>query len=303
MNESMHKFMRVGIIHFMVYPETMRGDGPIAETVRKIALDDYFDAIEVTWIRDDRVRAQVKKILDTAHMSVAFGGQPMLLTSDLNVNDLNEEKRLKAVETLKKGIDQAYELGAEGFGFLSGRYDESRKEEAYHALLKSTRELCDYAKSKGSLRIVHEIFDCDIDKKSLIGPAELAKRYAEDIRKDYDNFGLMVDLSHIPMLRVTTEEAILPIKDYIVHAHMGNCVIKDPKLPAYGDLHPRFGFPDSENDVDQLVEYLRVLKNIGFLNEKNPPIVSFEVKPFGDEDPDLVVANAKRVLNIAWSRV
>jgi len=52
------------------------------------------------------------------------------------------------------------------------------------------------------------------------------------------------------MLRVTTEEAILPIKDYIVHAHMGNCVIKDPKLPAYGDLHPRFGFPDSENDVD-----------------------------------------------------
>jgi len=197
MNESMHKFMRVGIIHFMVYPETMRGDGPIAETVRKIALDDYFDAIEVTWIRDDRVRAQVKKILDTAHMSVAFGGQPMLLTSDLNVNDLNEEKRLKAVETLKKGIDQAYELGAEGFGFLSGRYDESRKEEAYHALLKSTRELCDYAKSKGSLRIVHEIFDCDIDKKSLIGPAELAKRYAEDIRKDYDNFGLMVDLSHI----------------------------------------------------------------------------------------------------------
>lgn len=126
MNESMHKFMRVGIIHFMVYPETMRGDGPIAETVRKIALDDYFDAIEVTWIRDDRVRAQVKKILDTAHMSVAFGGQPMLLTSDLNVNDLNEEKRLKAVETLKKGIDQAYELGAEGFGFLSGRYEIGR---------------------------------------------------------------------------------------------------------------------------------------------------------------------------------
>lgn len=113
----------------------------------------------------------------------------------------------------------------------------------------------------------------------------------------------MVDLSHIPMLRETIEEAIIPIKDYIVHAHMGNCVIKDPKLPAYGDLHPRFGFPDSENDVEQLTEYLRVLRKIGFINEENPPIVSFEVKPFGDEDPDLVIANAKRVLNIAWSRV
>jgi hypothetical protein len=51
------------------------------------------------------------------------------------------------------------------------------------------------------------------------------------------------------------------------------------------------------------VEFLRVLKGIGFLNEKNPPIVSFEVKPFGDEDPDIVVANAKRTLNRAWALV
>lgn len=303
MVESMHKFMRVGLIHFMAYPETMKGEGPVVETVRKVALDDYFDAIEVTWIKDDEARARVKKILDTAHMSVAFGGQPMLLTTGLNINDLNEEGRQKAVETLKKGIDQAYELGAEGFAFLSGKYEESKKEEAYQALIKSTKELCSYAESKGNLRIVHEIFDYDVDKKSLIGPAHLARRYAEDIRKEYDNFGLMVDLSHIPMLRETVHESILPIKDYLVHAHMGNCVIKDSKLPAYGDLHPRFGFPNSENDVDQLVEFLRVLKDIGFLNEEKPPIVSFEVKPFGDEDPDLVVANAKRVLNIAWSRV
>ena len=82
----------------------------------------------------------------------------------------------------------------------------------------------------------------------------LAKRYAEEIRAEYDNFGLMVDLSHIPLLHETIEESLLPIKDYIIHAHMGNCVVKDPDLPAYGDAHPRFGFPGSENDVDELVE-------------------------------------------------
>jgi len=42
---------------------------------------------------------------------------------------------------------------------------------------------------------------------------------------------------------------------------------------------------------------------IGFINEKSRPIVSFEVKPWGDEDPDIVIANAKRVLDLAWSRV
>jgi hypothetical protein len=84
---------------------------------------------------------------------------------------------------------------------------------------------------------------------------------------------------------------------------MGNCVVKDPSLPAYGDAHPRFGFPGGENDVEELIGYLKVLKQIGFLNETNPPIVSFEVKPVGDEDPEVVVANAKRTLNLAWSRV
>ena len=38
-------------------------------------------------------------------------------------------------------------------------------------------------------------------------------------------------------------------------------------------------------------------------NKEKRPIVSFEVKPFADEDPDLVVANAKRVLNRAWDKV
>lgn len=303
MNESMHKYMKVGLIHFMAYPEVMKGEGPIEETLKKIALDDYFDAVEIAWIKDAETRKRAKKILDTAHMTVAYAGQPRLLTTGLNINDLNEEGRKAAVATLKEGIDEAYEMGAVGFAFLSGKYPEDKKEKAYEALIESTRELCEYAKSKGEIKIVHEVFDYAIDKRSLIGPAHLAKRYAEDIRKDYDNFGLMVDLSHLPLIGESSEEAILPIRDFLVHAHMGNCVVKDPSMPAYGDKHPRFGFPNGENDVEELAEYLRVLLYIGFLNEDNPPIVSFEVQGWKDEDPDLVVANAKRVLNQAWAKV
>ncbi|MDP2269056.1 MAG: sugar phosphate isomerase/epimerase [Deltaproteobacteria bacterium] len=303
MNESMYKYMKVGLIHFMAYPETMKGEGPIVESVRKIACDAYFNAIEISWIKDARTREEVKRILAASHLTVAYGGQPRLLTTGLNINDTDEEGRLNAVATLKEGIDEASELGAVGFAFLSGKYEESRKEEAYRALIKSTRDLCAYAKSKGNIKIVHEIFDYDIDKKSLVGPAELAKRYAEEIRREYDNFGLMVDLSHLPLIRETATEAILPVKDYLVHAHIGNCVVKSPDLPAYGDTHPRFGFPGGENDVDEVAKFLKVLLQIGFLNEKNPPIVSFEVKPFGDEDSEIVIANAKRTLNMAWSKV
>jgi sugar phosphate isomerase/epimerase len=295
--------MKVGLIHFMAYPSTIRGEGPILETIRKIAVDDYFSAIEITWIKDREVREKVKKMLDSSHLRVAYGGQPRLLTTGMNINDLNEEGRQAALNNLKEGIDEAYEMGATGFAFLSGKYVEETKEESYQALVNSTKELCTYAASKGAMRVALEVFDYDIAKKSLIGPAPLALRFAKEIKAEHDNFGLMLDLSHIPMIYETIEEAVLPVKDYMIHAHIGNCVIKSPELPAYGDEHPRFGFPNGENDVEQVTQFLRLLLKIGFLNEVNPPIVSFEVKPVGDEDPDIVVANAKRTLNEAWAKV
>lgn len=303
MNESIHKYMKVGLVHFMAYPGVIKGDGPIVETVKKIALDDYFEVIETTWIKDPEIRKQVKRIVETAHLELAYAGMPRQKITRQNINDLNEDLRLEALANLREGIDEAYEMGAQGFAFMSGKYSEDKKEEAYQALVKSTKELCAYAKSKGNMKIALEVFDYDIENYSLIGPVALAKRYAEEVRREYHNFGLMVDLSHLPQLRETPEESLIPVKDYIIHAHAGNAVVRDKSNPAYGDAHPRFGFPGSENDIDQLVAYLRVLLSIGYLNKKNRPIVSLEVKPIGDEDSDLVIANAKRVMNLAWDRV
>lgn len=303
MDKSFRKYMKVGIILHMAYDGLATGEGPILECLKKIATDDYFEAVEVTQIKDDNVRRSARDMIKCAHMTVAYGGQPRILTTGMNINDLDEEKRCKAVESLKKGIDEAYELEAAGFSFLAGKYEEQTKNESFDALLKSTRELCEYSKSKGDMPVVLEVFDYDIDKKSLIGPVDLAKRYAEEITKEYDNFGLMVDLSHIPMLHESIEESILPISKYIKHAHMGNTVIKDSSMPAYGDQHPRFGFPNSQNDVKELADYLRLLLKINFLNEENRPIVSFEVKPYGNEDSELIIANAKRTLNLAWELV
>jgi sugar phosphate isomerase/epimerase len=303
MTESMYGYFKAGLIHFMAYPDTIRGEGPIQETVERVAEDDYFNAIEITHIKDAHVRQSVKSILNTSGMTVAFGAQPQLMNSGYNINDVDEAGRVKAVEFLKGMLDEAYEMGAVGFGFLSGHYTQAGKEEAYRSLVKSTKELCAYAKSLGGITVAHEVFDYDIEKKSLVGPAALAKRYAQEVRAEYANFGLMVDLSHLPLIGETSEEALLPVKDYIVHAHMGNCVVKEKSLPAYGDAHPRFGFPNSENGVDELVEYLRVLIRTGYLNKAKPPILSFEVKPFGNENPEVVIASSKRALNEAWSRV
>jgi len=303
MDKSIRKYMKTGIILHMAFNGLIKGEGDTLEYLKKIVVDDYFEAVEVTWIKDPIIRKKAADMIACGHMEVAYGGQPRMLTTGMNINDLDETKRLEALQSLKEGIDEAYEIGAVGFSFLAGKYEEATKRESLEALVKSTSVLCEYAKSKGDMPVVLEVFDYDIDKKVLIGPVAITREYAEIMSKDYDNFGLMVDLSHIPMIHETIEDNILPIKNYIKHAHMGNTVIKDPSMDGFGDLHPRFGFPNSENDVKELADYLRLLLDIGFLNEKNRPIVSFEVKPFGDEDSEIVIANAKRTLNAAWELV
>ena len=301
MRESIHKYFKVGLISFMAYPANMRGEDPdVVSTIKKIACDDYFDAIELNHIKDAEKRAAAAKLLSVSHMTVCYGAQPRLLTSGLNPNHLEEGERLKAEAVLMEAIDEAEELGSKGIAFLAGKLQEETKEQSYNQLLKTTRNLCDYAKTK-SMMVELEVFDFDIAKASLIGPAPYAAKFAADMRTTHNNFGLLIDLSHIPMTYESPEFVVRTLRPYITHIHIGNTVCADPSAEGYGDEHQRFGFPGGSNDIPQLLEFLRVLKNEGFMNANNPIVLSFEVKPWKDEDSDIVVANAKRTLNRAWA--
>ena len=301
MKESIHKYFNVGLVSFMAYPSTIRGqDENVLEIIKKIVTDDYFDAIELTWIKDDVLRAKAAKMIRESHVQACYGAQPRMLTTGLNPNAADEDERKKAESTLIEAIDEAEALGAKGIAFLSGKWQEAAKDAAYSQLLKTTGNLCEYAGKKNML-IELEVFDYDIAKKSLIGPAPLAAKFAADIKSAYDNFGLLIDLSHIPMTYETSGFVVQTLKPYLTHFHIGNTVCKDSNAEGYGDEHQRFGFPNSANDVPEVLEFLRVLKTEGFFNPEQPYVLSFEVKPWVDEDPDIVVANAKRVLNRAWA--
>ena len=301
MMDSIHKYFKVGLVEFMAYPADLRGENPnLLENIKKIACDDYFDAIEITWVKNPELRAQAAKILNAAHMTVCYGAQPRLLTTGLNANHIDEAERLKAEATLIDAINEAHELGAKGVGFLAGKWQQASKDQAYSQLLKTTRNICDHAAAKNML-VELEVFDYDIAKASLIGPSAYAAQFASDIRKSHSNFGILLDLSHIPMTYETTEFAVRLLRPYITHFHIGNTVCRDSTAEGYGDEHQRFGFPNGSTDTAQVLDFLRVLKAEGFLNADEPYVLSFEVKPWKDEDSDIVVANAKRVLNRAWA--
>jgi len=296
MKESIHKYFQMGTVRWMSHPPARY---ELLASLKSFACDDFFTAIEITSIADDDLRKEAKDILEQSHMKVCFGAQPLLLGPGLNPNDLDEDGRKKAEDVLMRAVDEAEYLGATGVAFLAGKWSEEHKDEHYARLLKTTRSVCDYAKTKGMM-VELEVFDYDMDKAVLIGPAPYAAAFAADMRSSHDNFGLLIDLSHFPTTYESTRFVIQTLKPYITHLHFGNAVVEKGK-EGYGDLHPCFGYPHGANDTAQLLEYLRVLKEEGFFNAEEPFVLSMEVQPRPWQDGDIILANTKRVVNRAWA--
>ena len=292
----------MSVVHFMIFPETIGGTGPIVETVSEIADDDFFSMIEVSHINDPEVRKQVADTIRATHMRVAFGAQPPILIRKLDLNSKDPAKRKEAISAIMALIDEAKEIGAKRLTVLSGPDPgEKNRAEARELLIQSLLELCAYAKEE-SLSVTLETFDRTVEKKSLIGPSPEALEVSEAVRKQFPDFGLMYDMGHAPLLDEKPAEALRLLKDHLVHVHIGNCV-KEAGHPAYGDQHPRFGLQGGENDVSQLVQFLRDLFDVGYIRltpQEVSPVVGFELKPRPGERPEAVIANGKRTWKKAW---
>jgi len=263
-------YMDVGILHFMAFPEVMKGEGPVLETLRMICEDDYFQVVEVTQIKDASVRKSAIETVRKAEMKAAFGAQPVLLGGGLDLNASEPAERQKALDAVKESIEEAREWHCTGLAVLSGKDPGAEQRDLAKALL-------------------------------VASPTDEAALIADKVYPYFPSFGLLLDLSHLPLLDEAGETAIKTAGSYLRHAHIGNCVKQDAHHPAYGDNHPVMGTPGGEVGVDELATFLKALLETGYIREGGHNIVSFEVKPFGGQTSDEVITQSKAMLDAAWA--
>ncbi len=300
MNDPWQSHLQIGVVHFMLYPECLGGDGPQVETLRAICYDPFFEAVDVGPMNDDRQRAECAALLRDSRMTVTFACQPVQLRENLDLNAADFQQRELAVLRVLKQIDQAKELGATRFALMSGKNvpPEGRRA-AVDRLITELRRICQEARDRAGLPVVLEIFDHDVDKKALIGTCELAAHVAKEVRRDFPDFGLLHDLSHVYLCREDPARHFPLIREYLVAMHAGNSVSKKGH-PQYGDSHPLFGLPGGDSDVPQLRNFLKVLFDIGYLRPGRRPIVAFEIRTPGVVQQEIVVSHMKRTLRRAW---
>jgi sugar phosphate isomerase/epimerase len=238
-------------------------------------------------------------------MEICYANQPRVFTNKLDLNSFDPKERKKAINAIKNGVDEAFQLGASCMRVFSGKHPGGeKKEEAKKILIDSLREVCQYTNEQGPMEIYMKVFDYDIDKCYLIGHFQDAADVTAVLHKEFSNFGVLADLSHFPLLRETPEQAIPLVKQYPMHFHIGNCAFRDKRHPGYGDLQPRFGMTGGEIDTPQVRDYFRLLLDLKLLNPDKRPVLSAEVRPLLAEDTsEVVIANTKRVIKEAWAMV
>lgn len=300
MKEPWQRYMQIGVVHPMLFPECLAGEGPLLETLQTICFDPFFEAVDVGVMHDDRQRAECAALLRDTRLTVTFACQPFQLLQGLDINHPEAVERNRAVEAVLKLIPQARELGASRLAVMSGKNVPSQqRRSAVGWLIESLGRICRAAWEEGGLPVVLEIFDHDVDKKALIGPCALAAEVAATIRRDYPHFGLLHDLSHIYLCREQPARHFPLIREHLVAMHLGNSVSRQGH-PLFGDTHPPFGIEGGDCDECQVRECLKTLFDIGFLQAGRRPVVAFEIRTPSGTDPRVCIANMKRTLARAW---
>ena len=298
-----------GMVHPLAFLACRTGEGPVLETLQIIVDDVAFGAVEIAPPKDPVVRKQARELLTAAKLQVVYLPVLPILLEDIGIGSADEARRTAAMARLLPLLDEAIEFNAPLAMIMAPRdVPIAERPAALVRFAEDVRALCDYADARSSRQRLHitlENFDRDVEKKRLLGPTVEAAAFADQV--DRQNFGLTIDLSHLPLLRETHQHALQAAGRHLIHAHIGNCVVAHPESKLYGDFHPRFGHPEGVNDLPQVVEFLTELNAVNYYANARQrlgsmPILSMEIRT-SDESSEVVLANGKRTFARAWAEV
>ncbi len=292
----------VGVVHHAAFHREPREKGLFGEGLVRLAADDFWDAVEIGYRPELWDGPLVRDLLAAAGVAPVLSPHP---PPDYHALEAGAREAGRA--EVRRMIDAACEAGARLVYLIPGPLvEEERREESRDLLVEALVGFCRYARRRAGdyvLQVSMEYFAPHLVPR-LVGTTAEAVGVARAVRAEVDNFCLTVDQSHLAQLEEAPHEALPLAMPYLGHVHLANCVLGDPAHERYGDSHVHFGFPGGEADVAETAEFLRVLGEVGYLDNPQAygkPLISLEVKPYGPEGIWAAVAGMKRHFRRAWA--
>lgn len=267
----------LGVNHQFLYPDSITDNKVHYETLKKLASMPGIDALDCWVCRDSGYSDKEIQILRESgkvinyNIGDRFGEAPVIPAS------ADEAERIRAYDTVMREIGFALRVGAKKIVFASGPdipHDRGgAKERFFEFVNKILGQIPD------DVVLALEPTDWDIDKHFLFGPLDETVEFIEKVNaRGFTNFGLLIDMCHVPIMHETLESAIEKANETLVHIHLGNCVIKNKNHEFYGDKHVPWDYPGGEYSSNDGVEFLKLLDKKGYFS-KSCSSVSFEMRP------------------------
>lgn len=301
MKDHIQDYARLGLVHHMLYPECMvDADAHVATLeafVQRGDIETFDCCLPYGKARRDRLIPQVR---DCGKEHVTFATHLFPLRKiGLSSPPAHEQAQIRMI--VADMVEQAAAIAATGFIFASGGPEPKEATPAHRETFADfCRWLCQQLEPHGITALL-EPFDTTIDKKFLYGSTAECMALIESLKPEVDNFGIELDMAHLPLMFEPFEAAIRTVAPALKRVHLGNCVLKDPCHPRYGDTHPPIGFDGGEIDVPEVAEILRCLLDVGFLSKAERGDMLIEMTPWPGRTVEDTIADAQRRLQQAWA--
>jgi len=303
MNGDLQEYACIGAVHHMLYTRCLADPDYHVQTLQAFAANKAIETMDCCLpYGDERRQRLIAAIRASGRRDVAYALHNFparKLWPSTRVP--HEQAQIRMI--IHDMVEQAAAIGATALVFASGgpSYSTANPED-FAGFADFCRWLSRELKPYGIMGLL-EPADWNIDKGFLYGPTAACVRLMESLKPEVDNFALLLDFAHVPLLGEALTEAALESLPYLGRVHVGNCILRDPHHPLYGDRHPPIGAPGGEIDTPQLVEILRCLLKIGYLSREHRGNVLLEAIPWPDMSPEDTLTEQIARLHAAWRLV
>lgn len=301
--EHFSSYMKLGINHHLLFPEVFKDWNAHENTLVQVLSFREFEVIDLFLCPESPRLEREIKLIQNSKKEVVYNCPLFLDDNNLNPNSTDKDIHKATCRATLNYLQLARRIGARKIVVASGPDggDECRQVET-NRFKEYLYELCTAAKPE--VKVLIEPFDRSIGKNLLVGPTREAVKLIKELREEgINNIGILIDMAHVSLLGETFEEALSLSTLYLEHIHLGNCVMKDPDSPYYGDTHPPLGIRGGENDIPELERFLRALVKVKYLNSKQRPTVTLEMRPYPDVELKTTIAILINKMEKAWQEV
>lgn len=274
----------LGANHQFLYPQAMVDPDAHTQSLRKVAAYSNIDALDC-WMWPEAHRAdEERRILLDSGKWINYNIGDRVMDEPCFPASPDAARRQRALDILRREVGYALSVGARKIVMGSGpdvpEDREAAKERFAELLMELSREI------PNGVTLTLEPTDRTVDKRFLFGPAGETAEFIRALRRrGFEHFGMLLDMGHVPIMGETLESAVEGAAETLAHIHLGNCIVKNPKHPFFGDKHIAWGAAESEYGEPEAARFLSLLHGAGYFRQVNCT-VSFEMRPMEGLTPE-----------------